>query len=76
MTILYLIAIPILILIIWMIIRRKWKALFWTIGSLLVLAIAGWYLLLQVVSEAFGPVCDDNRKWKIGEYEIIEKNGL
>lgn len=73
MTFLYLIVIPILILIIWMIIKRKWKALFWTIGSLLVLAVVGWYLLLHVVSEEFGPDCDINRKWEIGEYEIIEK---
>ena len=73
MTILCLIVIPILILIISMIIKRKWKALFSTIGSLLVLVVVGWYLLLHVVSEVFGLECDNNRKWEIGEYEIIEK---
>ena len=73
MIILFIIAIPILTLIIWMLVRRKWKALLWILGCSILLIIAGWYLFLHTVSEAFGAKCEDNRKWKIEEYVIIEK---
>lgn len=73
MTIIYLIAFPILILIVWMIIKRKWKALLWTVGSLVVLIMIGGYFFLKILSEAFGTECEINRKWKIEKYEIVEK---
>jgi hypothetical protein len=56
-----------------MIIRRKWKALLWSIGCLIVLIVTGWYLLLHIVSEVFEPECDNNRVWEINQYKIIEK---
>lgn len=59
-----------------MIIRQKWKAVLWIIGSLVILIVTGWYLFLYVVSAAFGPECTNNRIWKIDGYEIIEKKCL
>lgn len=59
-----------------MIIRQKWKAVLWIIGSLVILIVTGWYLFLYVVSAAFGPECNNNRIWKIDGYEIIEKKCL
>ena len=70
---LYFIVIPILILIIWLVVRKKWKALLWTSGSLIVLAVVGWYLLLWLVSAAFQNKCEVEKIWKIEDYEIIEK---
>ena len=57
-----------------MIIRRKWKALLWTVGCLIVLIVAGWYLFLNIFSEAFGTECENNRIWEIEQYEIVEKS--
>lgn len=48
----------------------------WTIGSLVILIVTGWYLFLYVVSAAFRPECNNNRIWKIDGYEIIEKKCL
>lgn len=56
-----------------MIIKRKWKALLWTVGSLVVLIMIGGYFFLKILSEAFGTECEINRKWKIEKYEIVEK---
>jgi len=72
MIILYVIAVLIIILFIWLIIQRKWKSLLWTSGILLLLIIAGIYLFLQVFSEAFRAKCEENRIWKIEDYRIIE----
>ncbi len=60
-------------MIIWLAVRKRWKALLWTVGSLIVLIVAGWYLFLHIVSEAFGAKCEDNQIWEIEEYVIIEK---
>ena len=73
MTIIYLIAFPILILLVWMLIKRKWKALLWTVGSLVVLIVAGWYAFLYILGQAFGTDCKIHRKWTVGQYEIVEK---
>lgn len=73
MTLLYFIIILILTLIIWLVVRKKWKAVLWTLGSLIVLAIAGWYLFLWFVSAAFQNKCETERTWKIEDYEIVEK---
>ena len=56
-----------------MVIKRKWKALLWTVGSLVVLIVIGGYLFLKILSEVFGTGCEINRKWKIEQYEIVEK---
>ncbi len=45
----------------------------WVIVSLAVVVIMGWYLFIYIVSEAFGPKCEENRVWKIENYEIVEK---
>lgn len=73
MTLLYFIIIPILILIIWLVVRKKWKALLWTVGCLIVLAIAGWYLFLWFVSAAFQIECETESTWKIEDYKIVQK---
>lgn len=55
-----------------MIIKRRWKTLLWTVGSLVVLIVIGWYVFLNILGEAFGTDCKINRKWTIGQYEIVE----
>lgn len=73
MILLYFIVIPILTLIIWLVIRRKWKALLWTTGSLIVLIIVRWYIFLCFASAAFQNECENKKIWKIEGYEIVEK---
>lgn len=73
MILLYFLLTLVIALIIWLGLRRKWKTLLWTVVSLIVVVIAGWYLFLHIVSEAFGAKCEDNRVWKIENYVIIEK---
>ena len=74
MILLYFIIIPILIFIIWLVVRKKWKALLWTVASLTVVGIAGWYLFLSFVSAAFQEKCETVKIWKIEGYEIREKS--
>ncbi|MCY2686789.1 hypothetical protein [Salinimicrobium sp. TH3] len=74
MILLYFIIIPILIFIIWLVVRKKWKALLWTVASLTVVGIAGWYLFLSFVSAAFQEKCETVKIWEIEGYEIREKS--
>lgn len=73
MIIIYLILIPALILIVWMILKKKWKALIWTIGSLVFIMMLGYYFVSIFLSTAFEPECEVIRKWEIKNYEIVEK---
>tara|TARA_R110001592_G_scaffold9723_1_gene51432 strand:+ start:2508 stop:2900 length:393 start_codon:yes stop_codon:yes gene_type:complete len=73
MIILCIILIPILILIIWLIVRKKWKKLILTIVGLTTLIILGWYLFLGLIA-AFKNNCEITGKWEIGEYEIIKQS--
>lgn len=70
---LYILLPTVIILIIWLVLRKKWKALLWTVIGLIVIAIAGWFFLLHIVSEAFGEKCENNRVWKIENHVLVEK---
>jgi 4-amino-4-deoxy-L-arabinose transferase-like glycosyltransferase len=70
---LYILLILLFALIVWLIVRKKWKTLLWTVVSTIILVIAGWYLFLHIVSEAFGAKCEKNREWEIENYVIVEK---
>jgi|GEM_PF-6998478 len=54
-------------------IKKKWKALFWTVGCLAILIAAGLYFLFYSVSATLEPECDNNRIWEIEGYRIVEK---
>lgn len=56
-----------------MIFKRKWRYLLLTVGSLLFLTLIGRYIFLNILAEPFGTECETNRKWKIEQYEIVEK---
>jgi hypothetical protein len=70
---LYILLILLLAWIGWLIVRKKWKTLLWTVVSIFILVIVGWFLFLHIVSEAFGEKCEKNREWKIENYVIVEK---
>lgn len=76
MSTIYFTSILILILIIWMIIRKKWKFLMWSLAGIGILTVIFLVLFFYVFLGAFSPECNNNRIWKIEGYEIIEMKCL
>ncbi len=70
---LYILLTLILVLLVMLGLRKKWKALLWSTAFILIIGITGCILFVYIFSEAFGAKCEDNRVWKIENYRIIEK---
>lgn len=66
----YLILIPLLLFIIWLIIKRKWKSLFWTLGITVIVGISTWFIFLYIVSSIFKENCEIVQTWEIEGYVI------
>jgi hypothetical protein len=60
----------------WLAVKRKWKALLWTLFSFVLIFIAAWYLFLHFASQAFKEHCQDDKTWRIEQYVIIKKRCL
>ncbi len=72
MTLLYALILPVSLLVIWFIVQRNWKALVITIGSLIVLAVIIWCLILWFVSIALQSYAEITNKSEIEYYSLVE----
>lgn len=70
---LYLFIISYLVLILWLIYRKRWKVLLWVTGIFVIFVLAPLFLYYYLFLKNLGTECFDNQIWEIEEYQIIEK---